>query len=468
MKTDWNKLLAGFRTPGNKERFPEIVTDCINQEAAGKSIQDIMAYVGSTAKPLIRLNEKPGPYRVWAKIVEQETKKQMDTVASLPVFVKGALMSDGHPGYGMPVGGVAGLYDAISPYFVGPDIGCRVSAGFFTVAGGKMTPLMRNAIEEAIVKVSRFGFDHLNETHPLMKAAIWNKISQLKNVKELAESQLGTSGGGNHFIDLMETSLSVAGADANTEMPVYALVLHSGSRGAGKKLADYYFAAARAQCESRNIAMPPKYEYLAYDSQDGREYFTVMNLMLLYSLANHEVIFGRIYNKIEQFVSQQNLFGATRRSVTVNNRKGGPIEISYISNPHNLASIEPVGEQNLVVHRKGATPAGKGVIGIIPGSSGSNSYIVVGKGNSESLNSASHGAGRPFSRKAAAAAHDKSAWEAHMQERDIHYHGVAKDETVFSYKDIEEVMGQQADLVDKLATMKPLFVAMGGHSDDGD
>ena len=142
--------------------------------------------------------------------------------------------------------------------------------------------------------------------------------------------------------------------------------------------------------------------------------------------------------------------------------------IYYFTNAHNLAWIEQVDGEWLYVHRKGATPAAAGQIGIIPGSSGSNSYVVIGQGNAESLGSASHGAGRPRSRTASKAQHDNDAWLAHMEGLDIHYHGVAPDETVFAYKDIETVMEGQQTLVQKWMTMRPFFVAMGGHSDDGD
>ena len=465
-KTAWDKLLVGYK--GKVADYGALVRQCIKMESAGANVEQILSDVAMmhpvTAK--VGLREKPLPYAVFcADSFESETYNQMNTVAKLPVFVRGALMPDAHPGYAMPIGGVAGLRGAIAPNLVGVDIGCRVSLSMFRLARGYTFDALRESMEQAVVSVTAFGFKTLDsvQDHPVMHDTAWDEIPFLRGLKERAHGQLGSSGGGNHFVDLMR----IEGAGDG----VYGIMTHSGSRGAGATAAKYYSEWAVRQCQEKNIDVPDDYAYLDMNSLPGLEYWRVMNLMGEYSLACHEIIIARFFNKMGNLIEKINPGQGSASRVTVrfqNGKKKDVENIFYYSNAHNLAWLEQVDGEWLYVHRKGATPASAGQIGIIPGSSGSNSYVVMGNGASQSLASASHGAGRPRSRKASKAIHNQETWTKHMANMDIHYHGVAPDETVFAYKDIDAVMDAQAALVRKTLTMRPFFVAMGGHSDDGD
>ena len=203
--------------------------------------------------------------------------------------------------------------------------------------------------------------------------------------------------------------------------------------------------------------IPKDYAWLSIDDDAGREYLAVMELMGRYAQANHHLIHA-------QFLRRAGLTALGVQGNIVDLPHITPA-FSVIENHHNYAWVEG----DLVIHRKGATPAGKGVAGLIPGSSGSASYLVNGLGNPNSLESSSHGAGRPYSRTEARKRHEQRQFEQIMNERDILYRGVAADETVLAYKDINEVIGLQAgDLVDIVAEMFPVAVLMGGKSDDGD
>lgn len=466
-KTAWNKLLVGYK--GQVSDYGALVRNCMAMEAAGANVEQILGNVAiAHATPkTVGLAEQAKPYAVFTvDRFESGTYDQMDTVARLPVFVKGALMPDAHPGYAMPIGGVAGLRGAIAPNMVGVDIGCRVSLSLFLLKKGYTFASARQALEDAVIKVTAFGFKTLDavQDHPVMHDTAWDEIPFLRNLKERAQSQLGSSGGGNHFVDLVKVV-------DNAGNEYLGIMTHSGSRGAGAMSAKYYSEWAVEQCKQRGVTVPKDYAYLDANSLPGMEYWRVMNLMGEYSLACHELIIARFYHEVADLVEKYMPgIGTTNRIAISQRGKQAKIAetIYYFTNAHNLAWLEQVDGEWLYVHRKGATPAAAGQIGIIPGSSGSNSYVVIGQGNEKSLGSASHGAGRPRSRTASKAQHDNEAWLAHMEKLDIHYHGVAPDETVFAYKNIESVMNGQRELVQKWMTMQPFFVAMGGHSDDGD
>lgn len=466
-KTAWNQLLVGYK--GQVSDFGALVRNCIAMESAGANVEQILDNIAIAHAPpkTVGLADQAAYYAVFtADRFESGTYDQMDTVARLPVFVRGALMPDAHPGYAMPIGGVAGLRGAIAPNLVGVDIGCRVSLSLFLLKKGYTFASARKALEDAVVQVTAFGFKTLDavQDHPVMHNKSWDEIPFLRNLKDKAQAQLGTSGGGNHFVDLVK----VRDENGNEYL---GIMTHSGSRGAGAQAAKYYSQWAVEQCQQRGINVPKDYAYLDANSPIGQEYWRVMNLMGEYSLACHELIMARFYHEVADIVEKYmpGIGTASRIAIKEHGRQTKIAEtIYYFTNAHNLAWIEKVDGEWLYVHRKGATPASAGQIGIIPGSSGSNSYVVIGKGEKTSLESASHGAGRPRSRTASKALHDNAAWLAHMEKLDIHYHGVAPDETVYAYKDIESVMAAQKPLVTKWMTMQPFFVAMGGMSDDGD
>ena len=372
---------------------------------------------------------------------------QISKAASLPVAVKAAVMPDGHPGYALPIGGVIALDDAVSPSFVGYDIACRMTLSLLDLTPSELIH-NRPQIASDMLGVSSFGLGsgfrgREKRQHPVIDDSLWKEIPSLRPLHSLAWEQLGSSGGGNHFFDCV---IGEVLAEAEwMPLPVgarfVAIMTHSGSRGTGNKLAHIYQKLAAE--ETRRIAsgIPAGYEWLSLRSGAGQEYWQVMQLMGRYAQANHHLIHNH-------FVERSGLRPVARWE-----------------NHHNFAFLEG----GLVVHRKGATPAEKGRVGIIPGSSGTSSYLVEGLGNPDGLNSSSHGAGRMRSRTASRAQFDPAAFEKHMRQRDILAIGVALDETYAAYKDIERVMQlQEGVLVRTIARLQPAIVVMGAQADDGD
>ena len=378
---------------------------------------------------------------------EPQVYGQIELAARLPVAVKAAVLPDGHPGYALPIGGVIALDNAVSPSFVGYDIACRMT---LTVLDLSPRDFLRHReeISRQMRSVASFGVGsgfkgrELRD-HAVMDDPLWEEIPILRHLKPKAQQQLGSSGGGNHFFDALIGEV-IAPAEWMT-LPVgaqfVAIMTHSGSRGAGNQLAQYYQKVAAAETRALARGIPRGYEWLSLDSPGGKEYWQVMQLMGCYARANHHLIHDLFLkkSKLQQLLRWEN--------------------------HHNFAFLE----DGLVVHRKGATPAEKGRIGIIPGSSGTASYLVEGLGNPDSLNSSSHGAGRPRSRTASRQQHNPRLFQQHMQEKDILAFGVEPDETYLAYKDIEHVMAlQEGSLVRSVARLFPSVVIMGGRSDDGD
>ena len=373
--------------------------------------------------------------------------QQMNQVMQLPVSVAGAMMPDAHPGYAMPIGGVAALKHAVSPSFVGYDIACRVSMSILDIAVEEFREQREN-IARDMRAVSSFGMGAgfkgpERRDHPVMSDPLWKELRHVKNLKDKAWLQLGSSGGGNHFFDAMigEVLQDVPWLPLKKGQSFVAIVTHSGSRGTGHNLATFYVKLARKETAAIARKIPKGYEWLNTEKDSGREYLAVMELMGRYAQANHQLIH-------QHFLKQSGLQ-----------------RLAWYENHHNYAWEETDG---LIVHRKGATPAEKGVPGIIPGTSGTASYLVEGLGNGESLQSSSHGAGRPFSRTEAKRRHDEAYVRTWMREKDILTFGLAADETLMAYKDIEHVMSLQTELVKPVARMLPKVVIMGGKSDDGD
>ena len=388
---------------------------------------------------VLHMRENAAPLTVFGEdLIETGAFQQMYQVLRLPVAVRGSLMPDAHQGYAMPIGGVAVLHDAVSPSFVGYDISCMMYMTIYNITHESLLQ-NRDELANALRGVTSFGKGaatpagqgHID--HAVMEDPRWESTKILKQLKPLAQRQVGSSGGGNHFADLME----VTWRDGRQET---ALLTHSGSRGAGHKLATHYVEVAKRETARIAKGIPAGYEWLDIRSEAGLEYMEAMQLMGRYALANHEAIHASFAEAIG-------------------------VNVEYaLWNRHNYAWQENDG----VVHRKGATPAGKGQQGIIPGSSGTPSYVVRGKGNAASINSSSHGAGRPFSRTEAKRRHDEAFVQQWMADADVQAIGLSPDETFMAYKDIDAVMDAQADLVEVTATLVPRVVIMGGQSDDGD
>jgi tRNA-splicing ligase RtcB len=404
----------------------------------------------------IAVLDVPKPAPVWGRdLIDPAAITQMENAMRLPVTVAGALMPDAHVGYGIPIGGVVALENAVAPYMVGVDIACRMHMSIFP---GEHLDLIDNAsrrqqLKRAMREETRFGigaaFDgRARREHDVMDDADWSLTKAIAHLKDKAWAQLGTSGSGNHFLDagvLMPESddaARVLGIEKGREH--FAFMSHSGSRGAGAQIADLYSRLAQQLTplphELRHLA------WLSLDSEPGQEYWRAMNLMGRYAQANHESLHRHLrkHLKLEAIVEYDN--------------------------HHNFAWIETLADgTEAYVHRKGATPAGAGVIGIIPGSQGHDSFIVRGKGNALSLNSASHGAGRTMSRGETKRTIPKSDRDSWLKERGVDLMDAGMDEAPQAYKDIRRVLEEQSDLVEILATFRPrvvLMAAAGERAED--
>jgi tRNA-splicing ligase RtcB len=399
------------------------------------------------------LRDQPLPYRVWgAAFIDDEARKQMDNAVRLPISVMGALMPDAHVGYGLPIGGVLATDNAVIPYAVGVDIACRMRISIFPlspiVIGQKSAQFKKALMEE-----TRFGAGVIwrsNEQveHPVMDDPDWLATDLLRSLKNTAYNQLGTSGTGNHFVEWGSFKLDADDNVMGLEKGSYlALLSHSGSRGVGFKIANHYSKLAQDMMPT----LDPAVRVLAWfdlDSHYGQEYWLSMELAGRFASANHEVIHRRVAKAM------------------------GYKPIASIENHHNFAWKEtipaPAGsnssEREVIVHRKGATPAAMGVYGIIPGSMGDAGYVVRGRGEVSSINSASHGAGRAMSRRKAVESITKTERDKYLGSRNITLLGGGMDEAPQAYKRIDEVIDAQRDLVDIVGSFTPQMVRM---ADDG-
>jgi tRNA-splicing ligase RtcB len=333
--------------------------------------------------------------------------------------------------------------NAVIPYAVGVDIACRVKMTVLDLPADYLTR-KRDWLAKAIEDETRFGigaeFKH-QRRHEVMDED-WNVSFVTRKNKDRAAAQLGTSGSGNHFVEFGELSVNEPqpGLAAGTYV---ALLSHSGSRGTGAAVCDHYSRVAR----DRHRDLPKQLSFLAWldlDSAEGREYWAAMELMGHYASANHHLIHKHIAKHLGAHV----LFD--------------------VENHHNFAWKETHGGRELVVHRKGATPAGAGVLGVIPGSMASPTYLVRGKGSAASLNSASHGAGRVMSRTKAKESFNWKMVNPLLNERGVTLLSAGLDEVPMVYKNIDEVMAAQTDLVEPLAKFLPRLVKMAGPGEQAE
>lgn len=375
------------------------------------------------------------PWKQWGHDLDSNAIDQMVHACRLPVAVRGALMPDAHVGYGLPIGGVLATRDAVIPYAVGVDIACRVK---MTVLDLPLRKLERGAdkLRRAIEKETRFGvgaFFRERRDHAVMSAD-WSVTHVTERMKDKAWSQLGTSGSGNHFVEF--GAFTVNDAAVGLEPGRYlALLTHSGSRGTGAAVCEHYSAIAM----DKHAELPREVKHLAWlslQSEAGQEYWRAMELMGEYAAANHACIHRHIAEHL------------------------GAEVLLDLENHHNFAWKEVHDGEELVVHRKGATPAGAGVLGIIPGSMATPTYVVRGLGQASSLNSAAHGAGRRMSRSAAKKKYDWKFVNPVLKERGVELISAGLDEVPMVYKNIDEVMRAQSDLVEPLATFQPKLVKM--------
>ncbi len=382
---------------------------------------------------------EPIGYRVWGSNIDEGAFRQMEEACRIPSAVAAALMPDAHVGYGLPIGGVLATEDVIIPYAVGVDIACRMK---LSVLDMPVESLEKNFehYRQALENGTRFGVGSTHrkpQDHPVMDQD-WTVTRITREHKDKARHQLGTSGSGNHFVEfgVLTVTESDPGFDVAPGQYV-ALMSHSGSRGAGAAVCSTYSNIARQNIPAQHRHFD-RLAWLDMKSSAGREYFAAMNLMGDYAAANHAVI----HRLVTQLLGARILAG--------------------VENHHNFAWKERHRGKDVYVHRKGATPAAKGMLGVIPGSMADPAFVVRGLGQPESLNSASHGAGRVMSRTKAFEKFNFRTVQKNLAARGIRVLSAGSDEVPMVYKNIEQVMAEQSDLVESIARFDPRIVKMCG------
>lgn len=381
------------------------------------------------------------PYQVYgAEGIEQGAINQMEIAMKLPVTRTGALMPDAHQGYGLPIGGVLATENAVIPYGVGVDIGCRMCMTVYDIQPA-FAHQQTEQLSKLLMDHTRFGQGVFKrpKAHEVLDRSLFNEINILKSLKDKAWSQIGSSGGGNHFVEFGIAEIG-ENEEGLPEGKFLSVLSHSGSRGLGANIARHYTKLAmdmtRLPSEAKHLA------WLDLDTQEGQEYWLAMNLAGDYASACHHQIHQRLAKAL------------------------GEQPMTMIENHHNFAWKEQDAEGNeIIVHRKGATPAGEGVLGIIPGSMTSPGFIVRGKGLHGSVNSASHGAGRVLSRTKAKQMLSKKEVQKHIKKAGVTLIGSGLDEAPQVYKNIHEVMARQTELVDVLGSFQPKVVRMCGANE---
>ncbi|MEO7923298.1 MAG: RtcB family protein [Chitinophagaceae bacterium] len=371
--------------------------------------------------------------------IEEGAMHQMYQAAKLPVSVAGALMPDAHSGYGLPIGGVLATDNAVIPYGVGVDIGCRMSLSLFDINPKELVnkeAYFAREINEATLFGSGAQFDHAAD-HEVMEHELFFQLPLLKKLHGRVWKQLGSSGSGNHFAEFGVVEIAEKDAVLGVDAGIYVgFLTHSGSRALGANIANHYTKIAiskrRLPKEAKNLA------WLNLDEEEGIEYWNAMNLAGDYASACHQVIHKKIAKQL------------------------GRKPIQLVENHHNFAWKEKWEGKDVIVHRKGATPAGKDVLGIIPGSMTADGFIVKGKGEAASVNSAAHGAGRKMSRTRALASVTDKQFKDELKKFGVKLLGGGLDESPFAYKDIHTVMQSQKALVEVLGKFTPKIVKMDG------
>lgn len=393
------------------------------------------AVVSNVPKEVFRERQEAAPWLQWGDGLEAEAVLQMKRACRLPISMRGALMPDAHTGYGLPIGGVLATRGTVIPYAVGVDIACRMKLTVLDMPVGDLGR-RKETLTKALEEETSFGlgasFSKPRE-HDVLDED-WSIVPVIHKNRDKARNQLGSSGGGNHFAEFGELVLEAPhlGLEPGRYL---ALLTHSGSRGSGMAVANHYSKLAM----DLHPELPKELKHLAWldlDSEVGQEYWEAMNLMGRYAAANHDCIHREIARHL------------------------GAEVLADVENHHNFAWKETHFGEEVVVHRKGATPAGEGVLGVIPGSMASPAFVVRGKGNRDSLSSASHGAGRVMSRTKALSTFSWDEVRKQLDKAKVTLLSSGLDEVPGVYKNIHEVMDAQQDLVEVLATFHPRLVKM--------
>lgn len=381
------------------------------------------------------------PIKLWLAEIDQDTLGQAKNLANLPfLFHHVAIMPDAHVGYGMPIGGVAATEGVVIPNAVGVDIGCGVCAqptSLTTLDHGQLKKIL-----QAIRQTVPLGFQHHKKPQHGGRMPEFGRGRTEQQLPVVAREyqagilQLGTLGGGNHFIELQQ------GDDGRLW-----IMIHSGSRNIGYQVANHYNRLAADHNQKYGAIVPSKWQldYLPIDSELGHRYLQEMRYCVEFAAANRQAMLSRVREIL--FELEPAVTFAAAEDV-----------------PHNYAAMENHFGRQVMVHRKGATRAAAGEIGLIPGSQGSVSYIVRGLGNPESFSSCSHGAGRRLGRKQAQRELDLKTEVGRLERLGI-LHAIRYkrdlEEAAGAYKDITQVIANQRDLVEVVTTLRPLAVVKG-------
>jgi len=386
------------------------------------------------------INTEKNPIKLWLDDIEDGALGQAKNLANLPFAFKHiAIMPDSHLGYGMPIGGVMATKGVVIPNAVGVDIGCGMCAVKTSLTEIDIDVLKK--IMGEIRKAVPVGFNKHEEKQDckLMPFYSAERFCEERPIvyQELnnAMKSLGTLGGGNHFIEIQK------GDDGHIW-----IMIHSGSRNLGLQVANHYNKLAKELNSKWHSNVDPKWDlaFLPIDSEEGQAYLREMQYCVDYALANRKLMMDRVTTAISEYI---------------------PIGSDTLINiAHNYAKMENHFNQNVMVHRKGATLANINTTGIIPGSQGTKSYIVRGLGNPDSFKSCSHGSGRVMGRKQAQKTLDINNEIKILDDLGV-IHGIRSkndlDEAPSAYKDISKVMENQKDLVDILVELTPLAVIKG-------
>lgn len=381
------------------------------------------------------------PVKIWTDKVEESAMSQIENLTTLPfLFHHLAIMPDVHAGKGMPIGGVLACKDVVIPNAVGVDIGCGMCAVETNLKASEIpAEVLRKKIMRGIRRRIPLGKNHhkeLQDEKYLPEGFDIDKMEIVKRRQHAIRYEIGTLGGGNHFIELQKD-----------EEDTLWIMIHSGSRNLGKQVGDYYNEIAAKLNERWYSAVSPEVHmpFLARQTQEFDMYWNEMQYCVAFALCNRKLMMERIEEVIADSIKE--------------------VEFEPMINiAHNYAAIEHHFDSDVIVHRKGATLAREGVTGIIPGSQGTASYIVEGLGNPESFCSCSHGAGRLLSRKSAIETLDLQQEIAMLEAKGIVHAVRSRDdlqEASGAYKDIDEVIANEADLVKVKTKLLPVAVIKG-------
>ncbi len=381
------------------------------------------------------------PVKIWTDKVEESAMSQIENLTTLPfLFHHLAIMPDVHAGKGMPIGGVLACKDVVIPNAVGVDIGCGMCAVETNLKASEIpAEVLRKKIMRGIRRRIPLGKNHhkeLQDEKYLPEGFDIDKMEIVKRRQHAIRYEIGTLGGGNHFIELQKD-----------EEDTLWIMIHSGSRNLGKQVGDYYNEIAAKLNERWYSAVSPEVHmpFLARQTQEFDMYWNEMQYCVAFALCNRKLMMERIEEVIADSIKE--------------------VEFEPMINiAHNYAAIEHHFDSDVIVHRKGATLAREGVTGIIPGSQGTASYIVEGLGNPESFCSCSHGAGRLLSRKSAIKTLDLQQEIAMLEAKGIVHAVRSRDdlqEASGAYKDIDEVIANEADLVKVKTKLLPVAVIKG-------